>query len=70
MSYNLYNEDDDSPYQPPPTPFFEMEVIKEGESYSCTECSSDVEIFYIDEKSNKISFKCQNINEFHEKKIQ
>ena len=69
MSYNLYNEDDDSSYKPPPTPLLEIEVIREGESYSCTECSSDIEIFYIDEKSNKISFKCQNINEYHEKKI-
>ena len=67
MSYNLYNEDDE--FKPPPTPILEIEVIKEGESYSCTECSSDIEIFYIDDKNNKIAFKCQNINEYHEKKV-
>ena len=69
MSYNLYNEEDDSSYKPPPTPILEIEVIREGESYSCIECSSDIEIYYIDDKTNKISFKCQNINENHEKKV-
>ena len=70
MSYNIYNlyNEDDSSFKPPPTPILENDIIREGESYSCTECSSDIEIFYIDEKNNKISFKCQNINEFHEKK--
>ena len=67
MSYNLYNEDDE--FKPPPTPILEIEVIKEGESYSCTECSSDIEIFYIDDKNNKIAFKCQNINEYHGEKV-
>ena len=56
MSYNLYNEDDE--FKPPPTPILEIEVIKEGESYSCTECSSDIEITSIDESSNILSFKC------------
>ena len=69
MSYNLYNEEDDYLYKPPPTPILEIEIIREGESYSCTECSSDIEIYYIDDKNNKIAFKCQNINEYHEKKL-
>ena len=60
MSYNLYNEEDE--YKPPPTPILEIEVIKEGESYSCTECSSDIEIYYIDDKNNIYLFIYINIH--------
>ena len=70
MENNSIDEEDDS-YKPPPTPIMENDLnkIKEGESYACTECSSCIEIFYIDEINNKISFKCQNINESHKVKI-
>ena len=71
MSYNLYNDEDESSAKPPPTPIMEIDInkIREGESYSCTECSSSIEIFYIDESSYMISFKCQNNNESHSTKI-
>ena len=71
MSFNLLNDEDDSSFQPPPTPIMENDLnkIKGGESYACTECSSNIEIFYIDEKNYKISFKCQNFNESHGIKI-
>jgi hypothetical protein len=67
MSDNPPNEEDDSLYRPPPTPIMENDLnkIKEGESYACTECPSDIEIFYIDENNSNISFKCQNNNESH-----
>ena len=67
MSFNSLNEEDDMSFWPPPTPIMENELnkIKEGESYACTECSSNIEIFSIDENDYKISFKCQNINEPH-----
>ena len=70
MENNSIDEEDDS-YKPPPTPIMENDLnkMKEGESYACTECSSCIEIFYIDEINNKISFKCQNINESHKIKI-
>ena len=50
MENNSINEDDES-FKPPPTPIMENDLnkIKEGESYACTECSSSIEIFYIDE---------------------
>ena len=31
---------------------------QENECYSCTECSSDIEILDLDEKNNILSFKC------------
>ena len=67
MLYNPLNEEDESSFQPPPTPIMENDLnkIKEGESYGCTQCSSNIEIFYIDDKNFKISFKCQNNNESH-----
>ena len=69
MSFNLFNDEDESSAKPPPTPIMEIDInkIREGESYSCTECSSNIEIFYIDENSYMISFKCQNNNETHSK---
>ena len=36
---------------------FEKE-LNENQSYSCTECSSNIEIESLDESSNKLSFKC------------
>ena len=39
------------------TPIGENE-IKKNEQYSCTECSSNIEITSIDESNNMISFKC------------
>ena len=67
MLYNPLNEEDESSFKPPPTPIMENDLnkIKEGESYVCTQCSSNIEIFYIDDKNFKISFKCQNNNESH-----
>ena len=35
--------------------------------YNCTECSSHIEILYINEKANTIEFKCINNN--HIKKL-
>ena len=55
-------------------------IFEEGESetpseeiklneiyYNCNECSSPIEILYINEKANIIEFKCINNN--HQKKI-
>ena len=37
---------------------YDQNELKENESYSCTECSSDIEITSIDESSNILSFIC------------
>ena len=37
---------------------YEQNDLKENESYSCTECSSNIEITSIDESSNILTFKC------------
>ena len=36
----------------------EINEIKENELYSCTECSSNIEILALDDKNNILSFKC------------
>ena len=54
----------------------EESLLKEDECYTCTECSTQIEILDIDEENNKLSFKCFNhgkkditIKEYFEKMI-
>ena len=49
-------EDSEFIYNSPPTPKIENEKI----CFSCTECSSAIEILTIDEKNNSMNFKCLN----------
>ena len=67
MNYNNLNDEDDELNVPPPTPFMEDDInkISQGESYTCNECSSYIEILYIDATINQISFKCKNSTESH-----
>ena len=52
---------------PAPTPF---ESQKENESYTCSKCSSDIEVLSIDNDEKKIKFKCLNKNIENNHKIQ
>lgn len=42
-----------------PTPNGENK-LKENESYTCTECNSNIEIIDLDEINNILSFQCPN----------
>ena len=47
--------------------FFEKEL--DNIYYNCSECSSLIEIFSINEKNNMIKFKCNNKDNNHNKEM-
>ena len=60
-----YNPNDAPPATLTPQPSIEISDIY----YSCTECTSLIEILSINEDNNIIEFKCLNKDNNHEKKI-
>ena len=54
-SINLDSED-----APSPTPMENKETFRKNESYTCTDCESEIVILSIDKEKVTITFKCLN----------
>ena len=60
---NIKKEEEEVKLSPLESPITENICIDENESYSCTECSSNIEILSINYNKSEITFKCLNKKE-------